>query len=263
VTTSRPSSATPKIKEKSMHSPKRQARIAGLLYLMVGILGGFAEAYVPGQVYVPGDAAMTAHNVVANAGLVRAGVVADLAQATFFTFTGMALYRLLEHVNKNVARAMMTFVAISVAIMCLNRVHQFGALLVATDASYAGTLGARGSDALVLLMLDLNHYGVLAAQIFFGLWLLPLGYLVYKSGMFPRVLGVLLATGCACYLVDLFTQFLAPGLAATLAPFLHTPPAVAEIAMVIWLLVKGAKAPRQDARPLSQEARNSSVSRHG
>ncbi len=214
---------------------------------MVGILVGFAEAYVPGQVYVSGDAAATAHNVVANAGLVRAGVVADLAQATFFTFTGMALYRLLEHVNKNVARAMMTFVAISVAIMCLNRVHQFGALLVATDPSYAG---ANGSDALVLLLLDLTHYGVLAAQIFFGLWLLPLGYLVYKSGMFPRVLGVLLATGCGCYLVDLFTQFLAPDLAAALAPFLHTPPAVAEIAMVLWLLIKGAKAPRQDAQLL-------------
>lgn len=234
-----------------MHSPQRQARIAGLLYLMVGILAGFAEAYVSGQIYVPGDATATAHNIVANASLVRAGVVADLAQATFFTFTGMALYRLLEHVNKNVARAMMTFVAISVAIMCLNRVHQFGALLVATDTTYSDALGAHGSDALVLILFELQHYGVLAAQIFFGLWLLPLGYLAYVSGMFPRVLGVLLMIGCACYLVDLFAQFLAPGPAAALAPFLHTPPAVAEIAMVLWLLIKGTKTPQQGSPVLA------------
>jgi hypothetical protein len=233
------------------HSPQRQARIAGLLYLMVGILGGFAEAYVPGQVYVPGDAAATAHNVVANADLVRIGVVADLAQVMFFTFTGMALYRLLEHVNKNVARAMMTFVAISVPIMGLNRVHQMAALLVATDPSYAQALGPGGSDALVLLMFELQHHGVLAAQIFFGLWLLPLGYLAYVSGLFPRALGVLLMIGCACYLVDLFTQFLAPDLAATLAPYLHTPPAVAEIAMVLWLLVKGVKTSPRDGRTLA------------
>jgi len=233
-----------------MRTPQRLARTAGLFYLIVGVFGGFAEAYVPGKVYVPGDAAATAHNVVANAGLVRVGVVADLVQATFFLFTAMTLYLLLERVNKNVARAMVIFVAISVAMMCLNRVHQFAALLVATDASYADALGTPGSDALVLLMLDLQHYGVLAAQVFFGLWLLPLGYLVYKSRMFPRVLGVLLVIGCAGYIVDVFAGFLAPDLAAALGPFVLTPPAIAEIAMVLWLLVKGAKAPQQDGQVL-------------
>jgi hypothetical protein len=228
-----------------MRSPQRLARIAGLFYLVVGIGGGFAGAYVPAKVYMPGNAAATAHNVVANAGLVRAGAVADLVQATFFLFTAMALYLLLERVNKNVARAMVTFVAISVAMMCLNTVHQLGALHVATDASYADAFGARGSDVLVLLLLDLWHYGVLSAQIFFGLWLLPLGYLVYTSRMFPRVLGVFLALGCAGYLVDVFAQLLAPDLAAVLGPYLITPAAVAEIAMVLWLLVKGAKAPPQ------------------
>lgn len=227
-----------------MRSSPHLARTAGLCYLVVAICGGFAEAYVPGQIYRPGDAAATAHNVVANAGLVRFGAVADLVQATFFLFTAMALYLLLEHVNKNVARAMVTFVAISVAMMGLNTVHQFAALRVATDATYAGALGAHGSDALVLLLLELRHYGVLTAQIFFGLWLLPLGYLVHRSRMFPRGLGILLVIGCAGYLVDVFARLLSPDLGAVLGPFVLTPPTIAEIAMVLWLLVARTRTKR-------------------
>jgi hypothetical protein len=233
-----------------MRENQRLARTAGLFYLIVAVLGGFAHLVVRAKVYEPGDAAATAQNVVANAGLVRIGFVADLVQATFFLFVAMTLYLLLKHVNANVARAMVTFVAIAVACICLNMVHQFAALLVATDAAYADALGAQGSDALVLLMLDLQHHGYLIAQIFFGLWLLPLGYLVYESGMFPRVLGVLLVIGCVGYLVDTFALFLAPDLGASVSPFVLAPAAVAEIAMLFWLLVKGVKAPRGDERVL-------------
>jgi len=120
-----------------MSSPKRLARTAGLFYLIVAIFGSFAHLYVRAKVYVPGDAATTAENVVANSALVRIGFVADSVQATFFLFVAMTLYLLLKHVNKNVARAMVTFVAIAVAIICLNMVHQFAALLVATDGTAA------------------------------------------------------------------------------------------------------------------------------
>ena len=166
------------------------------LYLVVAIFGGFAQI-VRVKVYVPGDAATTVENVVANASLVRMSFVADLVQATFFLFVVMALYRLLQHVNKSVARAMVIFVVVAVGITCLNMVHQLGALLVATDPSYAGAFGTEGSDALVLLLLDLQHSGYLIAQIFFGLWLFPLGLLAYRSGMFPRPLGVVLMLGTA------------------------------------------------------------------
>jgi uncharacterized protein DUF4386 len=105
-----------------MSSPKRLARIAGLLYLIVGIFGGFAIAYVTAKVYVPGDAATTAGNVLANAGLVRLGVIADLLQATVFIFLAMVLYVLLKDVHKHVARAMVILVAIATTIMCLNEV---------------------------------------------------------------------------------------------------------------------------------------------
>ncbi|MEV0970059.1 DUF4386 domain-containing protein [Microtetraspora glauca] len=234
-----------------MRAPHHLARTAGLFYLIVAILGGFAHFFSRGEVYRPGDATGTARNVVAHADLVRAGFVADLVQAAFFLFTAMTLYVLLKHVNRNAARAMVIFVAVAVAIICLNMVHQLAALLVATDTSYVGALGARGSDALVLLMLDLQHYGYLIAQIFFALWLLPLGYLVHRSGMFPRVLGVLLVIGCVGYLLDTFTLFLAPDLGAALDPFLVAPAGIAEIAMLLWLLVKGVRIPRQDTSVLA------------
>lgn len=229
-----------------MKSPKQIARIAGVLYLIVAILGGFAHLYARAKVDVPGDAASTAANVVANSALFRFGFVADLVQATLFLFVGFALYLLLKHVNTNVARAMVILVALSVATICLNMIHHFAALLVATDGSYAAALGPDGSDALVMLLVDMHRHGYLIAQIFFGLWLLPLGYLVYKSSMFPRVLGVLLMIACFGYLVDMLAFFLVPEVADTISPLVVLPAAVAEFWMVGFLLIKGVKVPRPD-----------------
>ena len=228
-----------------MSSPKRLARIAGFLYLIVGIFGGFAVAYVTPMVYVPGDAATTAGNVLANAGLVRIGVLADLFQATVFVFLGMTLYVLLKDVNKNAARAMMILVAIAATVMCLDKVFQFAALQVARDASYAAAFGAAGANALVLLLLDMHHYGYLIAQIFFGLWLVPLGYLAYKSGMFPKALGVMLIVAGASYLVDMLAAFLIPDVSRQIHGFLAIPPTIAEIWLLGYLLVRGVKVPTQ------------------
>jgi hypothetical protein len=226
-----------------MSSPKRLARIAGILYLIVAIFGGFAYGYVLGKVHAPGDATTTAANVLANSGLVRIGVVADLFQATVMAFVAMILYLLLKNVHKNAASALVIFAAIAVAIMCLNDVFQFSALLVATDSSYTAAFGAEGAHALVLLLLDMQHYGFLIAQIFFGLWLVPMGYLAYKSGMFPKPLGVVLIVGGACYLVDMLALFLVPAIGDRINLFLIIPPTVAEVWMVGYLLVKGVKVP--------------------
>src|SRR6266702_2374666 len=177
-------------------SPKRLARIAGVLYLLVGIFGGFAEGFVEPRMYVAGNAATTASNLLANSGLVRLGGVGDLLEPTVFVFLGMPLYLLLKHVNKSVASAMVVLVAISTGITCLSAVFEFEGLRVATGAVNLAAFGTAGSNALVLLLLDTQHYGILIAQIFFGLWLVPLGYLAYKSaGWFPKWLGVLLVVG--------------------------------------------------------------------
>ena len=227
-------------------SPKRLARISGVLYLLVGIFGGFAEGFVDTKIYVAGNAAATAGNVVANAGLVRMGVVAHLLDGTFFVFLAMTLYILLRHVHKSAARAMLILVVLATGIICLNAVFQFEGLRVATDGSYAAGFGAAGSNALVLLLLDTQHFGTLIAQIFFGLWLVPLGFLAYKSGLFPKWLGVVLIVGGICYIVDLLAAFLVPNFGQKIHVFVVIPSAIAEISMVLYLLIKGVKVSAQD-----------------
>jgi hypothetical protein len=225
-----------------MASPKQLARIAGVFYLLVGIFGGFAEGFVDPKLYVAGNAAATAGNVVANAGLVRIGVVAHLLDGVFFALTAMALYVLLKPVQKGVARAMLVFVVLATGMISLNAVFQFEGLQVATTGSYVTAFGARGSNALVLLLLDVQHYGTLAAQVFFGLWLAPLGYLAYRSGLFPKALGVLLVAATVCYLVDLFAAFMLPDVATQIHAFVVIVPAIAEIWMVAYLLVVGVRS---------------------
>ena len=235
----------------SVTSPKRLARIAGVLYLFVGIFGGFAEGYVEPKMYVAGDAFATAGNVVANAALVRLSVVSDLLDQTFFVFLALTLYVLLRHVHQSMARAMLVLVALAAGITCLNTVFLFEALRIATGAVDFSALGVAGSNAMVLLLLDAQHYGILVAQIFFGLWLVPLGYLAYRSGMFPRVLGILLIAGGVCYLLDLLAAFLVPdfGLGQQMHAFIVVPTtAIAEISMVIYLLIVGVKRVKPDKR---------------
>ena len=242
------------VKTESISSPKRLARIAGVFYLLVAIFGGFAEGFGDPKMYVAGNAAATAANVLADPGLVRMIVVAHLLNAIFFILTAMALYILLQHVNKSVARAMLVFVALAVGITTLNAVFQFEGLRVATDSSYAAAFGDAGSNALVLLLLDIQHYGTLSAQVFFGLWLAPLGYLVYKSGLFPKALGIVLVAASVCYLVDLLAAFLVPDFSKQIHSFIVIVPAIAEIWMVLYLLVVGVRTVEPEKEILAAEA---------
>jgi hypothetical protein len=223
-------------------SPVRMARTAGLLYLVIAVLGGFAQV-VRVQVYEPGNATATAANIVANATLVRLSFVADLVQAMVWLVLAVTLYRLLAHAGRSIARAMVVFVAVSAAITCLNMVNQIGAVLVATDPAYVTAFGADGSRAMVLLLMDLQHYGYLIAQLTW-LWLFALGLLGYRSGMFPRWLSFLLMLGTVCYVVDALTQFLAPSLADTSAAVFLLPEILCEVSLLAYLLVKGVRTPQ-------------------
>jgi len=223
-----------------MKANKKTARIAGLLYLLVGIFGGFAEGYVEPRMFVAGNAAVTAANVVSNAGLVRLGVVADLLDQTLFVFLVLTLYTLLKHIHKSVARAMVVLVALAACIGSLNAVFEFEGLRVATDSGFAAAFGT-SSNGVVLLLLEAQHYGLLIAQIFFGLWLAPLGYLAYKSGWFPKALGVTLIVGCICYLVDLLAAFLLPDFGQMIHGYVTIPSAIAEIWMLGYLLIVGVR----------------------
>jgi hypothetical protein len=239
------SSATP---NRAVTTPaKNTARLAGLLYLMVGVFGGFAVGFVEPKMYVAGNAALTAQTVLANEGLVRAGVVADLMNQAFFVALALTLYALLKHVDRGVARLMVGLVAVAAAIASLNAVFLFEALQVATNGSYTAAFASGGQEALVLMLVDLQHHGLLAAQVFFGLWLAPLGYLAFRSGLFPKALGVVLMVAAVCYMIDLLAAFLAPGIGAMIHGTVVIPCAVAEISMVLYLLVIGVRSPRPSA----------------
>ena len=229
-----------------MMSQTRLARVAGALYLIVALCGVFSEFYVRSSVKVAGDAAATAENIRASATLFRLGFVTDLVQIACFILVALVLYVLLSPVNRKIAAAFVIFNAIAVAIMGVNMLNHVGALIVATDPAYATAFGAGAADALTLLFLNLHSHGFQIAQIFFGLWLLPLGYLVYKSGLFPRVLGVMLMIGGVGYLAHLAAIYASPDFESSVSLYLAMVAGLFEGAFVIWLLVKGAKAQRDD-----------------
>jgi len=220
---------------------QRLARLAGLLYLVVGISGGFSQLAVRGSILVSGDAAATADRIRQSSDLVRLGFVTDVVNITAFILVGLVLYAMLSHVNQKIAGSFVVINAIAVAIMGVSLIGHAGALLVATDAGYAAALGATSADALALLLLDMHRHGYLVAEVFFGLWLLPLGYVVYRSGYFPRVLGAALMVGSFGYLASFVSTVASPGFESGLAPLFAWPAGIAEIAFLAWLLVKGAK----------------------
>src|SRR5438445_3656109 len=154
----------------------------------------------------------------------------------------MTRFVLLARVHSTVATAMVILGAIATRIMCLDKVFQFAALRVTTDPSYASALGVAGSNALVLLLLDIHNYGYLIAQIFFGLWLVPLGYLAYTSKMFPRALGVVLIAAGISYVLDLLVAFVSPSLSRTVHTYFAILPTSAEVWDIGDLLVFGVRS---------------------
>ena len=227
-------------------SPRRLARVAGLMYLALAVLTGFANAAAAG-LYVPGDAAATMARLAADPVFVRAAVVADLAGATAWVLLVLALSRLLRAVDRDAANALVVFSSLGAGIMMLNAVLEFAGLRIATGAVDLSALGAAGSNAVALLMLDMHHYGVLVAAVFMGLWLFPLGVLTWRSqGMLPAWIGVLLALGGVCYLVYVLTAFIAPDAYRAIKDAILVVPTIPEVAMVAFLLTVGVRAPQRE-----------------
>src|SRR6184192_1471769 len=213
-------------------SPKTLARIAGLLYLGTSVHFVFA-VQVRSRVIQPVDAAATVHNIRASATLFRVGLVADLVSWAGFLATALALYLLLKHANQLAAVAM-------VAVGYSNTVNQYSAITIAMSAEYANGLGQAGANALVLMFTDVQGNGLDINELFFGLWLLPLSYLVIKSRYFPRVIGGLLIIAGLSWIAQFLVILLAPSLKGVIS-FLGVG-SDGELIFIGWLLVRGARA---------------------
>ena len=225
-----------------MTPDNRIARTAGLLYLVVVVTGMFSLAYVPSQIDTHGDALVTARHIVASLSLFRWGALSELIMAASFLLLPFALYRLLHPVNRRLALLMVVLVAVSIPISFVNVVNKLDilSLLGGTELSQAFTRDQLNAQVMMHLVGYRN--GMLVSQIFSGLWLLPFGYLVFKSAFLPRLLGVLLILGGFSYLIDFAGTLLFPGYGdSTLAELIMLPPSLGEIGTCLWLLIIGTR----------------------
>lgn len=222
---------------------KAWGRLAGLLYLVVVATGLFCLAYVPSRIGATGDPQATLAGFVAHAPLIRLGIAAFLVMQVAFLLLPLALYRLFRAVDRNAAVLMLVFAVASVPLGLSALVQRLDALAALTDPSLAGALGAGELQAAAQLSLASYRSGLTVTSLFWGLWLLPLGYLVLKSGYLPKLLGVMLVLGCFGYLTALFGGLLWPGYADTfVADYARLPGAIGEIGTCLWLLLFGIRS---------------------
>lgn len=225
-----------------MDSNKKIARIAGLLYLVVVIAGGFSLMYVPGKLTVAGNGAATVSNIIASETLFRLGIFAGVVCYTAFLLLPIVLYKLLKPVNKTHAVLMVALALVSVPMSFINLLNKFAVLTLISKAPYLSVFKADELQAQVLMHLGFYNNGIQLISIFWGLWLFPFGYLVYRSGFLPKVLGILLMLGCFGYIIDFTGDFLFPGYGKLgISGYVHLPSALGEIGTCLWLLIMGAK----------------------
>ncbi|HET6806767.1 MAG TPA: DUF4386 domain-containing protein [Frateuria sp.] len=227
----------------------RIARAAGLLYLVVIVTGFFGLAYVPSQLIVHGDAAATVLRLAQSQTLFRLGIIADLACNTAFLLLPLALYRLLAPTGRTAALLMVALAAAGVPVAFANTLHRVNVLSLLGHADYLAAFTADQLHAQVMLQLEAYRQGLLVLGVFWGAWLLPLGYLVFKSGFLPRPLGVLLVLGGLGYLADVPASLLLPSYGASaVADYATLPASLGEIGTCLWLLVMGARLPAAPGR---------------
>ncbi|MBV9442759.1 MAG: DUF4386 domain-containing protein [Acidobacteriaceae bacterium] len=226
-----------------MNSTKQTARIAGVLYLLNGVTGFFGMIYVPSRLIVSGNAAATANNILASERLFRLGIVSELICAAEFIYLVWALYRLLCGVNKTHAALMVIWGLGFVPIMAVNVVSEIAALTLLRSADFLSVFDQPHRESLAMLFLDLHRYGYVVGWIF-GPWLLHLGALIYRSGFLPRILGVLLIAAGFGYLAESVTPLLLPSYTDVVDRFASIPLMLGEPALILWLLIIGAKDQR-------------------
>lgn len=223
-----------------MSITKNAGRSAGLLYAIASIFGVFGLLYVPSKLIVYGDAAATAHNIAASETLFRLGIAGNLIGQALFIFVALALYDLLKPVNRRHAIAMLTLILVATPIALLNELNAIAALLLVRGADFLSLVDKPQRDALAMLFLRLHGHGFDIAGIFWGLWLFPLGLLVYRSGFLPRILGVGLMLNCFAYPINSFTALVLPQYEGMVSRW-TSPLQFCELAFMLWLLIMGAR----------------------
>jgi len=223
-----------------MNSTKKTARIAGVLYLVNAVTGFFSIIYVPSKLLVPGNAAATAHNILASERLFRLGIAAEVICAVEYIYLLWVLYRLLRGVSKTHASLMVIFGMAFVPIMCMNAVSAIAALMLLRGADFVSVFDQGQRESLAMLFLGVRSYGYTVGWIF-GLGFFHFGLCVWRSGFLPRFLGALLIAACFGYVAVSLTPLLLPSYANIVSRLANIPLTLGEPAAILWLLLRGAK----------------------
>lgn len=231
-----------------MQPSDKAARVAGAVYLLLVLTGPFTLIYLPNKLIVRGNATATANNILAHAMLFRVGIVAELIGTVIFVCLGVALYRLLSGVNRTQATLMVAFVLVSSTVGFMNALNNVAALMLARGGDFLDIFDKPHRDALAMLFVRLHGQGNAINELFWGVWLLPLALLVYRSRFLPRFLGVWLGLGGLAYVVLCLTSLLLPQYQDKVFTWFQ-PAFFGELAFMLWLLIRGPKV-----RPLAAAA---------
>jgi hypothetical protein len=230
-----------------MSSTRSPGRVAGLWYLLLCLLGPVRLMYIPGKLFVHGNASATASNIAAHEWLFRFGIISDLLCGVVLIFLVLAFYRLFKEVDPNLAALVVIFGGVMPALIdFVGVVSDAGALMFVRGADFLSVFDKPQRDALAMLFLRLHDQQNTAAEILWGVWLFPLALLVYRSRFLPRFLGVWLVINGIAYVILSFTGELVPQYQNKV--FLFSQPALfGELALMLWLVIKGAEPPVQEA----------------
>lgn len=223
-----------------MHPTDKAARVAGAVYLLLVLTGPFTLIYLPNKLIARGNATATANNILAHEMLFRVGIVAELIGAVIFICLAVALYRLFSGVNKTQATLMVAFVLVSSTVGFINALNNVAALLLVRGSDFLAIIDKPQRDAFGMLFVSLHGQGNAINEMFWGLWLLPLALLVYRSRFLPRFLGIWLAFGGFAYVILCLTSLLLPQYQDKVFT-LFQPAFFGELAFMLWLSIKGAK----------------------
>lgn len=225
--------------EQRSHPYISTARLAGFTYLIIIVSGIFSLMYVPSQLLVWNDAATTTQNILAHEKLFRAGILASLICYSAFILLPLLLYKLFSPSNRILAISMVVLALLSVPISFINLVNKFAVLQLLAADSYLSVFSVEQLQAQAMFFLGLYDKGLVVVQVFWGLWLLPIGLLIFRSKLLPKTLGVLLILGCGSYLLSVLNSTL---LQQALPAWIMLPATVGEVGTCLWLLIFGAQS---------------------
>ena len=226
--------------ETHLTSLKKTARLAGLWYLLLAITGAYSIIYVPSKIIVRGDAVATANNILAHEFLFRTSIISDLISNTIFVVLVLVLYRLFKQVNERQAKLMAALVFVQIPIVFLAEAFNIASLMM-FKGEILKTFELSQRQDVAMLFLAMNDYGTMTLEVFWGLWLLPFGLLVYNSEFIPRLFGVLLIVGGMAYIIESLTQLLSPNYGAFVSQYTFVFYTIGELSIVFWLLMKGVR----------------------